>query len=57
MKKNNYQSPTVLKEVSVLLERDFLAASLVDEALVVSTGQEVEEYDFTSEGFNHTWEE
>lgn len=57
MKKNNYQSPTVLKEVSVLLERDFLAASLVDEALVVSTGQEVEEYDFTSEGFNHTWED
>lgn len=57
MKQNFYQSPKVLKEVSVRLERDLLKASLVDTATVVSTGQEVKEYDFTSEGFNHTWEE
>jgi hypothetical protein len=38
------------------LERSFLAASLVDKAVVTSVGQEVEEYDFTSDEFNHQWE-
>lgn len=52
-----YQEPVVLQEVSVRLERAFLAASLVDTAVVTSVGQEVEEYDFTSDEFNHQWEE
>lgn len=54
---SNYQSPRVLQEVSVRVEKSFLAASLVDTAVVTSVGQEVKEYDFTSDDFNHQWEE
>ena len=57
MKKNNYQTPRVLQEATVLVERSFLAASLVDTAVVTSVGQEVEEFDFTTDEFNHQWEE
>ena len=57
MNKNNYLAPRVLQEVSVRVERAFLAASLVDTAVVTSVGQEVEEFDFTSDEFNHQWEE
>ena len=53
---SNYQSPRVLQEVSVRVEKSFLAASLVDKAVVTSVGQEVEEYDSTYDGFNHQWE-
>ena len=57
MEKRNYLAPRVLQEVSVRVERAFLAASLVDTAVVTSVGQEVKEYDFTSDDFNHQWEE
>ena len=57
MKTNNYQTPRVMQEVSVRMEKAFLAASLVDTAVVTSVGQEVEEFDFTSDEFNHQWEE
>ena len=57
MKTNKYQTPRVLQEVSVLVEESFLAASLVDTAVVTSVGQEVEEYDVTTDEFNHQWEE
>lgn len=56
MKRNSYQSPVVLQEVSIRLERGFLAASLVDQAEVVAVGQEVQEYDLSSDEFNHQWE-
>ncbi len=52
----DYQSPKVLQSVFVRLEQSFLAASLVDTATVVSVGQEVEEYDLSSEEFNHLGE-
>ncbi len=58
-KKQTYQTPTVLKEVSVLLERDFLAGSIVDDSLlIVSDGQEVTEVDAAGEDFdwNNSWE-
>ena len=57
MKQNVYLAPRVLQEVTVRVERAFLAASLVDTAVVTSVGQEVEEFDFTSDEFNHQWEE
>ena len=59
MKRNNYQSPMVLQEVSVRVERGFLAASLVDTAEVAAIGPGVKEYDFsdTSTEFNHVWGE
>ena len=60
-KHKSYQTPMVLKEVSVLLERDFLAGSIVDESLMIySDAQELEEVDAASESFdwndNWTWE-
>ena len=60
MKTNrHYQTPVVLKEVSVQLERSFLAESIVDESLLIfSDGQEVENVEAGSEVFdwNNTWE-
>lgn len=60
-KNKSYQTPMVLTEVNVLLERDFLAGSIVDESLMIySDAQELEEVDAASESFdwndNWTWE-
>ena len=50
MKTNkNYRPPMILQEVSVQLERDFLENSLVDKAVITSTGQDVETKDFSSD--------
>lgn len=61
IKNKTYQTPMVLKEVGVLLERDFLKGSVVDEMTVVATGQEVEEFDFSTEiesnPFTIDWEQ
>ena len=60
-KNKTYQTPAVLTEVNVLLERDFLEGSVVDDMVVLSTGQEVEEIDFstevTSNPFTIEWED
>ena len=59
IKAKHYQTPRVLTEVNVLLERDFLAGSIVDDSLlIVSDGQEVTEVDAASEDFdwNNSWE-
>lgn len=60
-KKLTYQTPRVLTEVGVLLERDFLQGSVVDQMTVIATGQEVEEYDFAadveSNPFTIEWED
>ena len=60
MKTNrHYQTPVVLKEVSVQLERDFLKGSIVDESmLMISDGQELEtvEAGDTEFDWNNTWE-
>ena len=56
-KRHFYLPPHVFQEVYVRVEKSFLVASLVDTAVVTSVGQEVEEYDFTSDEFNHQWEE
>jgi len=58
-KKQTYQTPVVLKEVGVLLERNFLEGSIVDDSLlIVSDGQEVTEVDAAGEDFdwNNSWE-
>ena len=57
-KNKTYQTPVVLTEVNVLLERDFLAGSIVDESLaIISDGQEVEKVAADSEEFdwNNSW--
>ena len=61
-KNKTYQTPRVLQEVTVQLERDFLGGSIVDDTLeIVSMGQEVNEINAASvdgEGFdwNRTWD-
>lgn len=53
----NYKRPLVLREVCTETECAFLLGSIVDNVgTVESTGQEVKEYDFTDNQFNHTWE-
>ena len=57
-KKQTYQTPVVLKEVSVLFERDFLDGSIVDESLMIySDAQETVEVDSDSAEFdwNNDW--
>lgn len=56
-KNKTYQTPMVLTEVSVLLERDFLGGSIVDDTLeIVSAGQEVHEIDATkADGNDFDW--
>ncbi len=54
---NFYKRPEVLREVRTEVECAFLLGSIVDNVgTVESTGQEVKEYNFTEEQFNHTWE-
>lgn len=57
MKSINYQSPEILRDITLQTGSDILQSSLVDTATVRSVGQEVEEHDFTSGEFNHQWEE
>lgn len=57
-KKQTYQTPVVLREVSVLFERDFLDGSIVDESvLMYSDGQELETVDSDTAEFdwNNDW--
>lgn len=59
IKNTHYQTPTVLKEVEVQLERDFLGGSIVDESLLLySAGQDVEtvEADDSEFDWNNSWE-
>ena len=55
MKKITYEAPAILREVDLQVEGEILTGSVVDTTTVVSTGQEVETYNFGSEGFNHEW--
>lgn len=59
--KKTYMTPVVLTEVGVVLEKDLLLGSVVDNiSKVETTGQKVENYDFgidNSSSYNFTWEE
>ena len=54
--KKHFVRPAVLQELSLLPDMPILAGSLVDNATIVSTGQDVENYDFSGDDFNHEWE-
>lgn len=57
MSKKMYRAPGVLKTVTVLLEKDLLAGSVVNKNSAVQTkGQEVVPYDFQTSDFNQVWE-
>jgi hypothetical protein len=55
-RKQPYKAPVILREVRLQMEGDILTGSVADHIDVTSMGQEVDNYDFNSDGFNHTWE-
>ena len=55
--KKFYQSPAILRQVSYAPTGSLLAGSIVDKATVTSQGQQVDTYEWDTEGFNHTWED
>lgn len=58
-KKLTYQTPRVLQDVGVLLERDFLKGSVVDDVmLATSVGQDTESVNAGEETFdwNNSWQ-
>ena len=56
-RKKVYRSPAILREVLLQPEVELLGGSVVDKTMVQSTGQEVEEYDFSQPEFNHDWKD
>ena len=56
--KKQFTRPAILQELSLLPETPILAGSVVDNTTILSTGQTVENYDFSPEqsDFNHEWE-
>ena len=56
MKKKDYKKPEVLRIVRLSMNGKVLAGSVVNDAEVKSMGQEVIEYDFSDDSFNHDWE-
>lgn len=55
--KSNYKAPLVSKTVSVELEQNILAGSVITHNSVIeSQGTQVEKRGFDESGFNHTWE-
>ena len=56
VRKKNYAQPRILADADILLERSFLA-SVVDQMVVESVGQEVVTQDFSAhDDFNFNWE-
>jgi hypothetical protein len=56
--KEQYIRPVVTDSMELALENAILGASLVDDLNSVKTaGQEVDDMNMSSEGFNSSWEE
>lgn len=55
-KKKAFIHPAILQEVTLLPETAVLTGSVADNTTIVSTGQAVQEYDFSGDSFNHQWE-
>ena len=54
--KKQFVRPAILQELSLLPDMPILAGSVVDNTTIVSTGQEVQEWDYGTD-FDHEWEE
>lgn len=50
-----YESPAILREVALAPKKALLDGSVV-EMNVTSTGQEVQDLNFSGSGFNHDWQ-
>ena len=54
--KKQFTRPAILQDLSLLPDSPILAGSVVDNTTIAATGQEVENYDFSENDFNHNWE-
>ena len=54
--KKAYESPAILRQVACVPQNSLLGGSIVDKATVTSQGQQVDTYNWDTEGFNHEWE-
>lgn len=54
--KRQFERPAILRELALTGSGPILQGSVSDNTTIVSTGQEVKEYDFSGDNFNHTWE-
>ena len=53
--KQRFESPRVLNELMLQTEGFFLASVVDTEVTLESTGQKVENHDFSGSEFNHEW--
>ena len=53
--KQRFESPRVLSELMLQPEVFFLASLVDTEVTLESTGQKVENHDFSDSEFNHEW--
>lgn len=57
MKMDFYQSPAILRKMTVMMEGSILTESIYEKVTVETTGHEVKNFDWSNEQFfNHTWE-
>ena len=54
--KKQFTRPAILKELSLLPDTPILAGCVVDNTTIVSTGQEVQDWNYETD-FDHNWEE
>ena len=54
--KKQFTRPALLQEFSLLPDTPILAGSVVDNTTIVSTGQEVQDWNYETD-FDHNWEE
>ncbi len=54
--KTRYIAPAVRRVMPIRLNGTLLSGSVADHVEVISMGQDVENLDFSGDGFNHEWE-
>ena len=55
-KKKQFIRPEILLEMNLQGDKPILEGSVADDVTIVSTGQAVENHDFSGTEFNHQWE-
>ena len=50
-----YVAPAILRETALAPAWQLMASSTVDQTTVVSTGQPVDNIEWSTDDFNHTW--
>lgn len=53
--KYHYDSPAIVRVIQLHTTGELLSGSVVDHSTVTTMGQEVTDYDFSQDGFNHEW--